>query len=546
MIDVINYLILAAFIIRTVRNVFYHTFLWQLKEYRKDRYIAHLRSRQGKKLLFGLVTILKWILFLFIVSIVFSPTSKFPNSLIQGVTSFAYYSLWLIFIVEALLNIRELRTRGWRIPIFTPKIVVILAFVFFLQFGSLFSGLIFAPLILSPFLDKILAPSVAFILLILNIPSALYRKIIVIAAKKKIANCKDLKVIGITGSYGKTSTKEILSAILSENFSVLKTQEYQNTDIGVANTILRKLNTSHEVFVVEMGAYKQGEIKGISEIVHPEIGVITGISQQHLELFGSIENIIRTKFELIESLPQDGVVFLNGENVYLRDLVKRANKYVKDVIYYRIDSYISNTNLFKDKIDFTYIEEKKRYQMTAHILGIHLLENVLCAILVARKLGLSIVQIKNGLAKFFPSLQTMRPYQYSKQTTLVDNTFNTNQIGVLASLEYMKLYKGKKVLVFTPIIELGKEVSFTVHKELAKKISYMCDYFVLTNNNATLAVLNGIDSTSINKDKVRVLGPNDTVRLIREEILGIPDSIVIFEGKEARASLKLLLPTYGY
>src|SRR3990170_2350162 len=170
MIDVINYLILAAFIIRTVRNVFYHTFLWQLKEYRIDRYIAHLRSRQGKKLLFGLVTILKWILFLFIVSIVFSPTSKFPNSLIQGVTSFAYYSLWLIFIVEALLNIRELRIRGWRIPIFTPKIVVILAFVFFLQFGSLFSGLIFAPLILSPFLDKILAPSVAFILLILNIP----------------------------------------------------------------------------------------------------------------------------------------------------------------------------------------------------------------------------------------------------------------------------------------------------------------------------------------------------------------------------------------
>ncbi len=134
-------------------------------------------------------------------------------------------------------------------------------------------------------------------------------------------------VIGITGSYGKTSTKEILYTILAEKFGenkVLKTKEHQNSEVGVSQCILNDLKPEHKIFVCEMASYNRGGIKLLCDIAKPKIGILTGINEQHMSTQGSQENIIKTKYELIESLPQDGLSIFNGENFYCLELYQKT------------------------------------------------------------------------------------------------------------------------------------------------------------------------------------------------------------------------------
>ena len=142
---------------------------------------------------------------------------------------------------------------------------------------------------------------IPLLILSFQIPSALWRKNLINKAKQKRLKFKNLLVIGITGSYGKTSTKEFLATILSEKYKVLKTKEHQNSEVGVSQCILNDLKPEHEIFVCEMAAYNRGGIKLLCDIVKPKIGILTGINEQHMATFGSQENIIKTKYELIES-----------------------------------------------------------------------------------------------------------------------------------------------------------------------------------------------------------------------------------------------------
>jgi len=162
--------------------------------------------------------------------------------------------------------------------------------------------------------------AVIFFTVLINVPVNIVKNIIFILAKNKVSKIKNLTVIGITGSYGKSSTKEFLSQILSKKFRVLKTPGNINTEIGVSQFILKNLKTDVEILIVEMGAYRAGEIRRICGIVRPKIGILTGISQQHLALFGSMESIKNAKYELINSLPKDGLAVFNGENNYCLEL----------------------------------------------------------------------------------------------------------------------------------------------------------------------------------------------------------------------------------
>ena len=132
-------------------------------------------------------------------------------------------------------------------------------------------------------------------------------------AKQMLAQMPDLKIIGITGSYGKTSTKHYLNRILSEQFDVLMTPGSFNTPMGVVRTVREMMKPYYYVFIVEMGAKQLGDIKEICDIVHPEIGIVTAVGEQHLESFKSIENVQRTKFELVEALPENGFAVLNDD-----------------------------------------------------------------------------------------------------------------------------------------------------------------------------------------------------------------------------------------
>lgn len=366
---------IIIFLIIYLHQVFYWVWLWQLKEYRIDRFKA---GWNGKYLL------------------------------------------------------EQFDLRKWLRPKLTVRatLTVLISLIFF------------------DFLAIILAPVlVAIIMGIFSPPFILWKKILIWKAKKKMKNFKGT-VIGITGSYGKSSTKELLKAVLSIKYQVLCTAENNNSEIGVAQTVLKKLKGGEDFFIVEMGAYKIGEIKNICQIVRPKIGIITGIGDQHLELFGSLENIKKAKYELIEALPRDGKKFIAEEDFKLEE--------AKDV------------KIFKDHVEFSFEKEKFKVK----ILGKSLIRNVLGVIKVAKYLGLSLEQISKALEIHFDNI-----YPKLLENNIIDNSYNSSLESFLSALDYLQIWKGYKKVVITPgFIELGENAKSDWEKilEAAKSVDELC------------------------------------------------------------------------
>jgi UDP-N-acetylmuramoyl-tripeptide--D-alanyl-D-alanine ligase len=261
-----------------------------------------------------------------------------------------------------------------------------------------------------------------------------------------------LIVIGITGSYGKTATKEILAHVLSEKFRTAKTLANNNTLIGVAKTVLFSLKTRHEVFVVEMGAYKRGEIKAICNLVRPKIGILTGINEQHVGLFGSMENIIKAKSELLESLPQDGLAVINGTNPITKKL----------------------------KVGRAPLKYYQRLKLKTNLLGEHQQLNMAAAVIVAKHLGMSQGEIEKRLLKV-PQFKTAIAKQRGlNRALIIADSYNSNRDGFLAAIEFCRAVKSKRKILITPgISELGK-LTRSVHEDIARVAAPVFDHIFVT------------------------------------------------------------------
>lgn len=540
------YLLLSAYIIRTVRNSLYAIFLWQLKEYRWDRIFAHLSTPLGKKLLLNPISTAKNILFLIL--LVLSPIfiiQEFGSQIFLYILYVVFIFLfWLIWVFEAIINTRELFTRGWLRPRFTAKVLFVFIAVLITQFPYLILGEITTnQLFLGILLDRLLYPMVTFFVIVINIPSFLYKKRIISKAQNKITQFKNLKVIGITGSYGKTSTKEFLAQILSAKFKVLKTEGFVNTEIGVAQTILRDLTPALDFFIVEMGAYRKGEIEAICRMVKPQVGIITGINQQHLQLFGSLEKTVAAKFELIENLSQKGIAVFNADNKWVNEMVIRTKRQRPDleVVTYgcrgKSNLVAGNIQTTAENIKFNLLYSGKKESLQLQLAGEQNVVNFLGAAAASLKLGVSFSEIKKSALKIQAPTKTMKKVSGINQSAFIDDTFNANPDGVMAALNYMKIYKGKKILVLTPLIELGNDAD-KIHKDLGKKAAWVCDLILLTNLNYNSPFLEGAAVASGSK-KVQIVNTAVGIKLIKQNI--DRDGIVIFEGKEAGRILESLV-----
>lgn len=534
--QILIWVLVLAFLIRTIRNVLYQVFLWQLKEYRPDRLLIHLRTWQGKKLLFSPISLIKWFLIFFY---------------------FLGLPIFLLVVIlygfEAILNLKEV-VSGLKKPVFTLKATFVVLVVII---GSALLALLF-PKDLSNLsnlavrvliLDKLLSPAVAILFLGLAIPTKLHRARIIAQAKKIIKNHPKLLVIGITGSYGKTSTKEFLASILSTKFKVLRTVGSNNTDIGVAETIVRNLS-DQEVFVCEMAAYKRGEIKAICDIVRPKIGIITAINEQHLDLFGSLENTKRAKYELIESLPKDGLAVFNGNNSYTLELAKKTKKLGLTVLIYQyinISIYesgllkksdgrvtASDIKVFPQKLEFEVQIGREKGKLTTNLLGKQNIENILAGIGVAHYLGMNLKEITAAVRDLRSPEMTMKPFPGPSGSILIDDTFSVNPAGVLAALEYAEIYKGKKILVLQPMIELG-EAAEKAHREVGRVSAKICDLVILTNRNFNKPFFEGAGR---DRKKVLILDGRKAAKKIEE--IADKGGVVVFECKEAARVLTCL------
>jgi len=426
------------FLIFTKLFVFW-VWLWQLKEYHWGRFMAHFETQALRKLFFS--------------------------------------ASW--------------RIHGIRYPKLTKKIILILLSGIILEITFLF--IIFNSLgyVLYLIGSVILIPIFASVLILLfQIPTDILIKIILNKAKIKRGGFKDLSVIGITGSYGKTAVKEFLFEILSSKFKVLKTEKNNNTEIGITKTILNKLNSSHQVLIAEIGAYQIGKIKQVCNIIKPKIGILTGINEQHLSTFRSLENIKKAKYEILEC----SEIKINYNDL---DLIATDIIIEKEYISFKINS-----------VDFK-----------INLLGKHNIENILLATSCAMKLGMSLEEISRACLKIKPAQGGMK-FLKRNGLTILDASYSANSSGVIADLNYLNIYDGKKVIVMPCLIELGK-MSKEVHKKIGNKIAQICDLAIITTKDYFKEIKQNRDNIILIED------PQKIIKKLKE----IPQGTILLEGR---------------
>lgn len=521
-------LVTIAFIVRSIRLTLYHTYLWQLKEYRLDRFWSFLKTSPGRALIFSPPAIIKWLLFFIIYGLSLYNIYVNPIAFSKFIIIYAFYFFWFIWILELFLSVRDGLKKKWRLPIFTLKSILIVLSVLSILFSPMFTILWNSPLLLGPVLDKILGPLVVFFVLLLNLPAAFLKYLSFRAALIKIKKLNPF-VIGITGSYGKTSTKEFLAHLLSAKFNVAKTPDSFNTDIAIAGYINKNLSKKNEFFIAEVGSYKRGEINRICQMIKPKAALITGIGTQHLELFGSMANLQKAKYELIENLSSDGIAIINVNNAYSQNLVDMAKKKFKHVYEVNIGKDVKNIKIGKFELEFEYLFGNTRAKLKSGLIGKQNLDNLILAIKMAYLLKVDRQTIVKRVSQLSAPKKTMRIITKSAALTLIDDTYNVNYEGVVAALNYLKLFKGTKIMVLNPIIELG-EYGHKLHQEIGMAAGNICHYIFLTNSNFSADIKKGIDASS---DKItKIIQPEK--KQIAEILKNMPfDSAVIFAGKES-------------
>ena len=317
-------------------------------------------------------------------------------------------------------------------------------------------------------------------------------------AKAILNNCENLTVIGVTGSYGKTSMKFYLTELLSTKYNVLMTPESYNTPMGIVKTIRESLTPSTDIFVCEMGARYVGEIKEICDIVHPHHGIITSIGPAHLMTFGSLENIAKTKFELADALPEGGKLFVNADSdLVLNQLDVREGQDVHD----NVILYSANVDADADVVsdieevtcngtDFvTYADDDFEEEFHTRLVGAHNVINLTGAIAVARSFDVSAKEIAANLRKIRPVPHRME-LRKTGDVTIIDDAFNSNPVGSAAAVETLSMFDGVRILVTPGMVELG-DGEDQYNFEFGEKAAECVDWIVLVGKVHTQPIKNG-------------------------------------------------------
>lgn len=326
-------------------------------------------------------------------------------------------------------------------------------------------------------------------------------------AKLKLASYSSLQVIGITGSYGKTSSKNILNTILNVKYRSFATPKNYNTQYGLMIAINQYLDRFEEIFIAEMGAYKRGRIQLCCDLVHPSIGIITNIGTAHLESFGSQENILKGKFELIESLPHDGLGILNRDDPFQ---VKYELKNTCSVKWISIDDsssdYVASNILMSHEgmtFDVFFKSQNKSCSFQTRLLGIPNVYNILSALAVADFLGLNFSQMQLGVRKIQSIPHRLELHNHGDYTIL-DDAYNSNPVGAKMALDVLALMDGKKIVVTPGMVELGSE-QYRLNFEYGAQMSEVADMVLLIGEKQTKPILDGLQSKGYDSKKILVM-----------------------------------------
>lgn len=298
----------------------------------------------------------------------------------------------------------------------------------------------------------------------------------------KLSGFRDLTVIGITGSYGKTSVKEFLYSILKSQYQVLKTPESYNTVLGIAKVIDLELDDSYQFFVCEMAAYRRGEIKELAAMLRPKYAILTGINEQHLEMFGSIENTIQAKFELVKAIPEDGFAVINGDS----NLVKENfQKYKKNFVIYGLGDFsfsAKNSKISEEGTVFDLVLDSKVYPCKTVLIGRSQIENIVAAAAMAFKLGVKPAKITEAIGNLSPVPHRLE-FKNRENMLVIDDAYNSNVTGFKEALHLLENFKDREKVIVTPgIVDLGGK-TLEIHQKLGVLAEKTCDAVILVGKS---------------------------------------------------------------
>ncbi len=548
-----------------IRRIFFQLYMWQIKEYRYDRMIAYLKESKFKSLMslpafisfvfsiFGLLLLkfihVRYLYFIILISFsyyVYSTLNTFTGflckrnkcpkkSLRNAMIVFGLVILSFLPIIFSTYFYSSIYRQNEVQVVDTSQTVSLDVFPQKQESGLISISLETAVVVIffcMLFLFDLVLPILTIILIkFTSIFVFFYRKKKVNQAKRKIQQIENLKIVGITGSYGKTTVKELIHLILSRNYKTYSTPGNVNSDIGVANTILSNMSFIADVFIVEMGAYKKGEIKSICDIARPDVAVITAISGQHLALFKSIENTLQAKYEIVENSKKDAVIVINGDNdLALRIAGKSSKKEILYSVKKEMDIYATDIKSEGESLEFNVHYKDKIQRFEVKILGEHNVSNILAATSVCLSLGMKSSEISKALkdgseTKHIGKLRVrLSRFGYK----VLDDSYNSNPDGFLAALDVLDKIKGKKKIIVTiGVLELGPLRAQTYSK-LAERIVKSCDTLVTSDKKLVDMVKEIEKSFKVIFDR----GINKQMKYLKKYVSS--NDVVLFEGPNIR------------
>lgn len=356
------------------------------------------------------------------------------------------------------------------------------------------------------------------------------RKYYINDAKRILKEMPNLLVIGITGSYGKTSMKNFLYSLLSEKYEVLKTPKNFNTTMGVVKTIREELKPIHQIFLCEMGATNVGDIKEICDIVNPKMGIITSIGPQHLETFKTVDNIINTKFELADSVQQNnGTIFLNYDNEYIKSKKINMSKITYGIENKELDYSSYNLESSNRGLKFNVSDNKNKVEkeFKTKLIGRHNIENLTGAIAIANYLQIPMDKLANKVREI-KNVKHRLELLPSGNITIIDDSYNANPISSKSAVDTLGEFTGTKIIVTPGLIELGKEQD-KYNYEFGKYMAKICDYIFIVGSDNYEAIKKGIEENNYDMSKVyRVNLPQEAVSKIIS--WGLQNAIILLEN----------------
>ena len=324
-------------------------------------------------------------------------------------------------------------------------------------------------------------------------------------AQARLAAQPGLIKIGITGSYGKTSTKFLLRDILSVKYNVLATPSSFNTPMGVTRVIREQLTPAHQVFIAEMGARHVGDIRELVELVHPQMGLITSVGPQHLDTFGTIERVRDTKYELIEGLPKDGTAVFARDGAICEALFERCpleRKYKPGML---VDVKNVACGPWGTRFTLTDVQTGEDASCQTRLLGEHSISNLLLCCTAARALGMTLQEIALGVSRCQPVEHRLELLSGGAGVSIIDDAFNANPVGAQCALRVIKDFPGRRIIITPGMVELGgNEDGF--NRAFGEQMADSVDIAILVGKKHTQPIVDGLTKAGFPQENIHVVG----------------------------------------